>query len=187
MKKLPQKIRAAVIGASESGKTEMAVSFSVWLWKNYGLRSLVFDPWLRENPKRWGAHAWATDEFAKFSHVAFKLKGCAVFWDEATTNGGRDRDNVKFFTEVRHNHDAIFSMGHCYSAFLPVMRSCLTDLYLALDDEKDASEWAAIMKDPEISARAVTLGQYEFLHKRAFRPLTVRKHTIAELKAGVSP
>jgi hypothetical protein len=186
MKALENKIRAAIIGPSEGGKTELAISFSLWLWKHYGIRTLAFDPWLREKPKRWGAHSWVTDEMPKFEHVVFKTHGCAVFWDEATTNGGRDRDKVRFFTEVRHNHQALFALGHCYSAFLPVMRVCLTDLYLALDDVKDAEEWAAQMKDAQVM-EATTLGQYQFLHKRAFRPVAIRKHSLSELQAGVSP
>lgn len=185
-KQLEKKIRSAIIGASESGKTELAVSLSLYLWKHYGLRALVFDPWLRESPRRWGAHAWATDEMEKFEHVVFQTKGCVVVWDEATTNGGRDRDKTRFFTEVRHNHPVIFALGHCYSAFLPVMRSCLTDLFLALDDDKDAEAWAVTMKDKDVM-KATTLGQYQFLQKRAFAPVQIRKHSLADLKAGVSP
>jgi hypothetical protein len=181
-----QKIRAAVIGPSDGGKTQLVIAFSLWLWKKHRLRTLAFDPWLREDPKRWGPHAWATNEWAKFTHVVTNTKGCCVVWDEATTNGGRDRDNIKLFTEIRHNHPVLFALGHCYSAFLPVMRVNLTDLFLALDDADDAAEWAKIMKDPRIM-EATKLDQYEFLHKRAFREIAIRKHTFAELKAGVSP
>lgn len=186
MKALDHKIRAAVIAPSEAGKTELVISLTLWLWKNHGLRTLAFDPWLRENPKRWGPHTWATNEFDKWKHVVKTTKGFCVVWDEATTNGGRDRDNTELFTEIRHNHPALFAMGHCYSAFLPAMRTNLTDLFLALDDADDAAEWAKIMKDPELK-KADQLGQYEFLHKRSFKPVVIRKHTLAELKAGVSP
>lgn len=183
---LQNNIRAAVIGPSLCGKTELVISMTRTHWKKHKLRTLAFDPWLREDPKRWGSHAWATNEFDKWKHVVRNTKGMCVVWDEATTNGGRDRDNTGLFTEIRHNHPALYALGHCYSAFLPAMRTNLTDLFLALDDIDDAAEWAKIMKDPAL-LEAPNLQQYEFLHKRSFKPVVKRKHTIAELKAGIEP
>jgi len=186
MNKLPRNIRAAIVGGSECGKTTLAAALSLGLWRNHKIRTLVFDPWLKENPRRWGKHAWATDEMEKFEHVVFNCSGCCVIWDEGTSTGGRDRDKVKFFTAVRHNHPAMLFIGHLYSAMLPVMRASLTDLFIFRSDIDEADQWKKIMTDPALLA-AETLDQYQVIQKQAFKPCRTLKHSAAELAKGILP
>lgn len=179
-------VRAAVIGGSECGKTTLAAGLSLGLWNRHKLRTLAFDPWLKENPRRWGKHAWATDEMTKFEHVVFSCRGCCVVWDEGTSTGGRERDKVKFFTAVRHNHPAFFFLGHQYSAMLPVMRNSLTDVFLFRSNPDEATQWANIMTDPALLA-ASELPQFACLQKRAFSPVEKRAHTAQEIFEGILP
>jgi hypothetical protein len=183
MKPLGKKIRCAIIGGSESGKTFRALGFSRGLWNAHRLRSLVFDPWREMN---WGPQAWVTRDFALWKRVVTSTEGCVAVWDESTANGGRDRENVPLFSEIRHRHPVLLCMGHAYSSLLPLMRVNLTDLYLARADDDDASEWSKVMKDAEVK-RAVELEQFEFLHKRSFRPVRICRETAAEIKAGILP
>jgi hypothetical protein len=179
-----QKIRAAIIGGSESGKTFRAIGYSRGFWARQRLRSLVFDPWKGEN--KWGPQAWVCHDFEQWRRVVCNVTGCVVIWDEASGNGGRDRENVQLFTEIRHRHPALFCIAHAYSAILPIMRVNLTDLFIAQADAGDAAEWAKIMKDPSVN-QAVTLHQYEFLHKRAFQTVKVCRETKSQIEAGILP
>lgn len=145
---MSEKIRGAIIGGSMSGKTMRAIGYSRGLWRARGLRSIVFDPWLAEND--WGAQAWVTKNFEEWKRAVLGTKGCAVFWDEATTNGGDDENNAGLATEIRHLHDVMFMMGHSHSSIARVMRVNLTHLDLALSDDVDAMLWARTMKDPEL-------------------------------------
>jgi len=175
--------RVAIMGGSESGKTFLAGGLSLGEWKTFGRRSLVFDPFARRSS--WGRHAWATDEFEKFEHIVFRVKGCAVFWDEGTSTGGRDRDKVKFFTAIRHNHAAFYFIGHDYTTMLPIMRGSLTDIILFRQSETAAQYWADLFTDREL-LRSTSLGQYVALHKRAFQPVREIRFTREQIKAGVS-
>lgn len=179
------KRRVAVIGGSESGKTELVAGLTRGHWAAQAVRALAFDPWLAENPRRWNPHGWATNEWEKFAHVVRRTSGFCVVWDEATMNGGRDRENVGLLTEIRHAHPYLYAIGHDYASFLPVMRGSLTDLVLARRPVQEAKDWANQFSDAEIM-RAADLGQYEFLHKRAFQPVRVLRYSLAQLKAGVT-
>jgi hypothetical protein len=179
-----EKIRAAVIGGSESGKTFLVMGFSRGLWQARGLRSLVFDPWRGEN--NWGAHAWVSHDFDRWKAAVMGTRNCVVIWDEASANGGRDRENVGLFSEIRHRHPVLFCVGHAYSVILPIMRINLTDLFIAAADEIDAKEWGRVMRDPQI-AEACLLPQYAFLHKRAFQPVRVLRYSKEQVAAGVLP
>lgn len=181
---MSDKIRAAIIGGSESGKTFLTHGFSRGLWRARK-RSLVFDPWKGET--KWGPQAWVTHDFEQWKRVVTGTQGCAVIWDESTANGGRDRENLPLFTEIRHRHPVLFCIGHAYSAMLPVMRGSLTDLFLANTYQSDADEWSQVMRDPEIARIAPTLAQYEFLHKRCFQPIRRLRYSPAQIMAGILP
>ncbi len=183
---MKEKIRGAIMGGSECGKTSLASSFSLALYRRYKLRSLVFFPWLKEYPHMWGKQAWVTTDFDDFRRVVFSVKNCAVFWDEGTTTGGRDRENLDFFTAIRHKHPAFFFLGHQYAAMLSTMRGSLTDLYLARADPDDADKWARLFTDADVK-EAKELNQYEFLHKRSYRKTIILRPTLDELRAGVTP
>lgn len=177
-------IRAAVIGGCQSGKTFLTSGFSRGVWGSRRLRSIVFDPWRGETD--WGPQAWVSHDFEKWKRAVCGTSGCAVVWDEATAHGGRDRENVPLFSELRHRHPVLFCIGHSHASILPVMRINLTDLYLSLADAGDADEWSRTMKDPAVM-EAVKLRQFEFVHKRAFQPVRVLRHSKEEIEAGVQP
>lgn len=179
-----ENIRAAVIGGSLSGKTLRTSGYVRGLWRCKRLRSLVFDPWKGETD--WGPGAWVCADFEQWKHVVANTKGCCVVWDESTGNGGRDRENVPLFTEIRHRHPVIFCIGHACSSILPLMRINLTDLFISLADPDDAAEWAKVMKDPDVM-KATALGQYYFLHKRAFRRVCLLHNTPDQIRAGILP
>lgn len=184
---MSQKIRAAVIGGSESGKSFLTLGFSRGLWRFSQLRSLVFDPWLgEEGAEPWGRQAWVTRDFELWKRVVTGTRGCCVVWDEATAYGGRERENVPLFSQIRHQHPVLFCIGHAYSSILPIMRVNLTDLFISNADPDDAREWCGIMKDPAV-AQSVGLPQYHFLHKRSFQPPRVLSYSADEIKAGVRP
>lgn len=181
--RLTKKIRCAIIGPSEGGKTFRCIGYSRGMWRYYRLRSIVFDPWLGEND--WGPHAWVTGDFERWKRAVLNSKGCCAIWDEASAYGGRDRENVELFTQIRHNHPALFCLGHAYASFLPIMRTNLTDLVLALADDDDADEWSKVMKDREIKPASLALGQYQFIHKRSFQPVRNLTETPAQIMAGI--
>jgi hypothetical protein len=179
---MKKKRRIAIMGGSESGKTFLGMGFVRAYWKKHGLRALVFDPWKGEVD--WGPSAFVVNDFEDWKHMATHTKGMVLVWDETTANGGRDRDNLKLLSEVRHNHPVMVVMGHTYASLLPGMRVNLTDVFLALSDPDEADQWAKVMKDPEIKEKAVDLLQYEFLHKRNFEPLRVVAESENRILAG---
>lgn len=179
-----RKVRAAVIGGSESGKTFRVIGYSRGFWQKHGLRSLVFDPWRGEH--EWGGQAWVCSDFDLWKKAVQGTTGCVVIWDEASTYGGRDRENVSLFAEIRHRHPVLFAIGHSYSSVLPAMRVCVTDLFMSSADAADAGEWSSVMRDPQVM-QAVGLRQYEFLHKRAFEKIRILRESPAEIQAGILP
>lgn len=182
MKWTGPKARTAIIGGSEDGKTFLATGFVRGHARRDKLRAIVFDPWHWEND--WGKSAWVTNDFEKFRRAVNGTTDCVVVWDEGTSNGGRDRENLELFTAIRHNHPFLYFIGHSYSTMLPTMRGSLTDICLAVRDREDAAEWAKIMVD-EAVMQSMRLRQYEFLHKRKHQPARVLRHTAAEIKQGI--
>lgn len=181
----PEQIICAIMGPTLCGKSSLARSVLRGHWVRDRLRSLAFDPWLKKNPKIWGPHAWVTDEFPKFGHVIFNVSGCAVLWDEGTHTGGRDRDNLKFFTAIRHHHRAFYYIGHGWQTMLPIMRESLSDVVLFRQTAESAQFWANHFTDEDL-LRATALPQYVALHKRAFQPVRELRFTPAELAQGVT-
>lgn len=189
-----EKIRAAVCAGSEGGKTFLVAGFSRGFWKRHKMRSLVFDPWRELD---WGPGAWVTKDFELWKKVVTGTQGCVAIWDESTANGGRDRENVPLFSEIRHRHPVMFCIGHAYSSILPLMRVNLTDLFLASSDPKDAAEWASVMRDPAVREAGESdvvdgvtvprLDQYVFMHKRAFRPVKLLRYSKEQIIAGITP
>ena len=178
--------RAAIMAGSEGGKSFLGSGFTIGQWVTHRRRSMVFDPWLREKGRtNWGPGAWVCGDFERWKRAVMTgPQGCCVVWDEGTSNGGRDRENVELFTAIRHRHPVFFFIGHRFDAMLPVMRTSLTDLFLARCRSDDAEEWADTLTDDEIM-EATTLTQYEFLHKRAFQPVAKVKYTPAQIAAGI--
>lgn len=183
---MSEKRRVAIIGGSESGKSFRAMGYSRGLWKSRGLRSLVFDPWKRDDDAMdWGPQAMVFDVFEQWKNAVLKTKGFVAIWDEATGNGGRDQDNVGLFTEIRHNHPVLLCIAHAWGAILPNMRVNLTDLVIASADDDDAGKWARTMKDAAV-CQAIGLPQYHFLHKRNFQPVRIVHETAEQVRAGLT-
>lgn len=180
--RLTYKIRCAVLAGSEDGKTFLCAGLSRGHWRFHGMTSIVFDPWKGETD--WGKQAWVTKDFTEFRRAVANTKGKAVFWDEGTSTGGRDNDNVDLFTAIRHLHPAFYFVGHRYTAMLPVMRTSITEILIAAADVEDIEPLARVMVDRQVMD-AVNLKQYEFLHKRKHRPVRVLRHTKQEILAGI--
>lgn len=182
--------RIAILGPSECGKSFTASGFTIGQWRHYRRRSIVFDPWLGRKkhewsaPTDWGPGAWVCNDFERWKRAALNTEGCCVVWDEGTSSGGRGRENVELFTAIRHNHPVFIFLGHRFDAMLPVMRSSLTDIFLARCAPEDAQAWAEAMVDAEIM-QTTQLAQYEFLHKRAFQPVRRVKNTPQQIAAGL--
>jgi hypothetical protein len=182
--------RIAILGASESGKSFLGSGIIRGQWRFDKRVSCVFDPWKGRkkhpwsSPTDWGPGAWVDGNFERWKRAALGTEGKCVLWDEATTNGGRDRDNVGLFTEIRHNHPVLVVMGHRYEALLPTMRVCLTDLITAKCMPDDAEKMASEFMDPEI-AKACHLNQYEFLWKQPYQPIRIVRFTPAEIMRGI--
>lgn len=183
---MSEKIRAAIIGGSEDGKTFLASGISRGWWSRDGFRSLVFDPFHWEND--WGPQAKVFGDFDKWRAVVNRVRPAqkfAAIWDEATDNGGRDRDNAGLLTAIRHNCDRLLVISHGFSSLLPMMRGSLTDVLLAVRDPDEAREWARLFVDESVM-QATRLRQYEFLHKRKHRPARVLRYSAAQIKAGIT-
>lgn|GEM_PF-2342516 len=182
--------RIAILGPSECGKSFLASGFVRGQWRFARRKSVVFDPWKGKkkhawsSPTDWGAGAWSERDFDRWKRAAVGTEGHCIVWDEGTANGGRDRDNLALFTEIRHNHPVLLFLGHRFDAMLPVMRSCLTDLIIARCDVDDVEPWARAFADRDI-LKATQLEQYEFLWKRAFRPVQIVRFTPEQIAAGI--
>lgn len=177
---MSEKIRAAIMGGSECGKTTLARFLAARHWQRDRLASIVFDPWKREH--RWGNYCWVTSDLKRFESAVWGAKKpYAIVWDESTSTLNRDAEKIQFFTAIRHKHPAFYVLGHHYTALLPVMRDSLTEVYLFRQAQASAEKWADQLADREV-IQSVDLAQYEFLHKRAFRPISRRRLNAAELK-----
>lgn len=208
--RLPRTIRAAIVGGSLDGKTFLASGFSRGLWKNYGYRTIAFDPYRGETD--WGPQAFVigptkqqlktqgdeviSAEFEKFRRIVRGIEPhqkIAVIWDEGTDTGGRDRDNTGLFTAIRHNTDAFFFIGHGFATMLPTMRGSLSDVILAARDPEDARDWARLMVDAEVMQASAPrppvgngLRQFEFLHKQKHEPCKILRYSKWQILAGLS-
>jgi len=186
-------IRAAIMVGSEGGKSFLASGYVRGQWNFNQRRSMVFDPWLKEKKRTdWGSGAWPCGEFDRWKRAVMTGPvDCGAVWDEGTTYGGRERDNVELFTAIRHRHPFFLFLGHRFDAMLPVMRTSLTDVIIGGCRDGDAEEWADLFNDDDLLIAAKNekeggLAQYEFLHKRAFQPVRRLRYTSAQIMAGIT-
>lgn len=179
-------VRLAILGGSECGKSTLASGYVRGQWRFERRRGIVFDPWIAdEKPIDWGPGAWKTGAFDRWRRsVMTGPRGCVAVWDEGTSYGGRDRENVELFSAIRHRHPFMIFLGHRFDTMLPVMRACLTHVALAKCNPVDAKEWAEHFADDQVM-RATELDQYEFLIKRPFNPVRIVRYTPAEIAAGL--
>jgi hypothetical protein len=77
---------------------------------------------------------------------------------------------VKFKPGIRHNHSAFFVLMHDFCVITPMMRANLTDAFVYRQTAKRCGDWVDLFADDDMQ-QAAALGQYEFVHKTAFRPI----------------
>jgi len=177
-----KEILCAICGGSKSGKTVLAQRGLVpWLWRRHRLRSIAFDPFARRERAAWGPTAWVTDDLDAFRRAVWGTSGCAVFWDESSDSLDRNAaEDKRFFTRIRHEHRAFFVLMHDFTVLTPLMRGNLSDAFVFRQTSRRADDWAELFTDDALM-QAEGLGQYEFLHKTAFRPVTRHRPTLPEL------
>lgn len=170
---------SAIIGPQQCGKTTLAREIARAQWLRHRRRSLVFDPW-RSN---WGPWAWVTDSLEQFMRAAYQVHGFAVFWEEASDSLERnDKRHRGFFTRLRERevngrkvgHPALYVLAHDFPALAPIMRNNLNELWLFRQGAKRAQEWADLFTDDAL-AQSAQLGQFQFMHKRPFRPAVTHR------------
>ena len=181
MIKKGDEILAVIIGGSRCGKTTLAIALVAMLWRRHRLRSIVFDPFKREH--NWGKTAFVTDDLETFKRAVRGTKGCAVFWDESTTTLRKTNpEDIAFFTAIRHNHRAFFSIGHDFTVLSPMMRANLSDAYVFRQGENRPAQWSGLFADLDMMQTA-DLIQREFIHKQPFKKIVRQLPTLAELAA----
>jgi hypothetical protein len=85
-----------------------------------------------------------------------------------------------YFPRLRHRQHHLLVIAHAADAFLPTMRAQLTDVYLFRQNPKQAEVWTDLYADDAIMP-AAGLEQFQYLHKRAFRPVTRGRLTPAQV------
>jgi hypothetical protein len=185
MIKKGDEIIAAIIGGSRCGKTTLAIALSAMHNRLHRMRSIVFDPFYFEH--NWGPHAWVTSDMEKFKRAVAGVKGCAVFWDESTTTmRNRSFEDVGFFSNIRHNHPAFYSIGHDPTVLSPTMRGNLSEAYIFRQSETRAAIWVELFTDTDMR-QTTTLERREFIYKRAFEKIERRLPTLQELQTMKRP
>lgn len=168
-----------VIGPSKCGKTTLAFWLALQMWKNHRLACVVFDPFKFKH--RWPKNCRVFDNLATFKHVVKKTRGHCIVWDESTTTVKKtDSEDVAFFTQIRHNHKAFILIGHDFTVVSPMMRANLSEAYVFRQAENRPQQWSGLFADDAMMQTA-ELAHREFIHKEAFKPITRRKLTPAEV------
>lgn len=158
-------VRGGIFGPSLSGKTTLAKALSKEYWAQNKMRSLVLDL----NNESWGEQALVTADEKTFWPMVWRTNDCLVIVDEGTETIRRDKTLVPAFTRLRHHKHKLLVVGHSGTNLLPIMRQQIDTLYLFLQDEDSAKQWAKdfIQKD---LLQAVELQQFEFLYCRRWQP-----------------
>ena len=177
-----KEILAAICGGSKSGKTTLAFALAHWIWREHGLRSIVYDPFAARQRAAWGKSAWVTSDLEAFRRAVWGTTACAVFWDESSDSLDRNaREDKRFFTRIRHEHRALFVLMHDFTVLTPLMRGNLSDAWIFRQTSKRADDWCNLFTDHRLRD-AAELDQYQFIHKRAFRDPKRYKPSAADLK-----
>jgi hypothetical protein len=189
--RLPVK-RISISGASECGKTTLAIHLSRAYWSVHKMRTLALDIWKEENS--WGPQAWVTksekiffgtynEEKKDFDGGAiWQTRGDLVVVDEASSTIKRDRDLVPLFVKIRHCKHTLLVICHDATDLLPTMRRNLNEVFLFAQAEDALKLW---QKDLPLmrgmSLAAVTqdgqckLQPYEFVHCENYKDGQIKK------------
>lgn len=169
--------RICIAGASECGKTTLAIELSRAYWRDKGIATLALDPW----GHNWGKQAWTTsdeetffgkwdDKKKKFdeSGVIWKRRGDLVIVDEGSSTIARDRELIPLFTKIRHQEHTLIVICHDATDLLPTMRRMLNELFLFLQTSKSVETWQQDLPGMKGLEQATTLGRFEFVHCENF-------------------
>lgn len=167
--------RISIAGASECGKTTLAIHLSKAYWKNLKIPSLVLDPWKNEN--QWGGQAWVTTDEDKFWDAVWSREGHLVIVDEASSMIARDRELIPVFTKIRHQKHTLIVICHDATDLLPTMRRNLNEIFLFCQPAKAIPMWQQDLPTMRGLEGASSLQKFEFLHCKAFeaaKPLKLK-------------
>ena len=152
-------------GTTLCGKTTWVVELSKQYYRDKKIRTLALDPHCAD----WGPQAWSTQNEEEFARVVWAHRGHLVIMEDASLTIDRDRELMKFFTQIRHNEHRLLVVGHSGSDLLPGMRKQFDTLFLFQQDVDSVKDWKKIFPKAGLEA-AISLEQYEFLWVRAFKP-----------------
>ncbi len=157
-------------GTSMSGKSTLAKSLAA-SYMTAGRGVLVLDPM---NDPEWQCSRKFTD-MASFLEIARQATGCALFVDEAgDTIGMHPPPEVKWLaTQARHWGHKVYFISQRPVLVNPTIRGQCIELFLFNSWKEDGESWAKIMNEP-LLGEAYKLPQYNFMHKRKFKPADIK-------------
>ena len=158
--------RIGIFGASECGKTTLAIHLSRAYWQENQLATLALDPWLSEH--RWGPQAWVTKDESIFWDAVWKRRGDLVIVDEGSSTIARDRDLIPLFVKIRHQKHTLLVVGHDATDLLPTMRRNLNELFLFCQPPESIKLWNQSLPGMRGLDAAAELNQFEFVHCENF-------------------
>ena len=174
--------RIGIAGASECGKTTLAIHLSRAYWTEKKIPSLVLDPWKGEH--QWGKQAWVTSNEKVFWAAVWERKNDLVIVDDGSLTIARDRELVPAFTAIRHQGHTLMVVCHGASDLLPTMRRQFNELFLFAQNEDDVETWQkdlplmrGISESTVVDGRC-KLKPYEFLQCENYKDGIVRKLAI---------
>lgn len=162
-------INGGIFGMIQSGKTTLARKIAWYCWRHYQQRSIYFDP--KHDPVRnwWPDCGQIFYDENLFWQAAWNSSGLLVVADEAAVSISRNRDLMAVFTMLNGRRHRFVVVGHSGADLLPGMRNQINHLMLFRQSVEAADLWRREFADEGIMA-ATTLGQYEFLFARRFKP-----------------
>jgi hypothetical protein len=165
--------RICVAGASECGKTTLAIHFSRAMWTQHRVASLVLDP--RKNKNNWGPQAWVTSDPETFFAAVWRRRGDFVILDEGSSTIARDKKLIPMFTQIRHQNHHLLVVCHNATNMLPDMRENLNELYLFPQTEDSTELWIRSLplmrgiRQATVKEDHCELAQYEFVRCRNYQ------------------
>lgn len=175
--------RIGIAGASECGKTTLAIHLSRAYWTEKKIATLALDPYAEEN--QWGKQAWVTKDEDKFWKAAWQRRGDLIIVDEASSTIARDRELIPVFTKIRHNKHTLLVICHDATDLVPTMRRMLNELFLFAQSEGATKLWRndlPLMRGLEDAAvlegGICKLKPYEFVHCENYKDGQIKKLAI---------
>lgn len=171
---LGKRLGIGIFGPSLCGKSNVAKWLIEIYWTHFRIRSVVCDP----NPmQKWPACALVFRDPSKFWAYIWKVRGCAIFVDEAGGSVARDNSITGAFTRGRQQDHVLHVMGHRMTNLLPEQRDQLATLFLFTQSPSAAKIWAEEWADLRL-LESTSLPQYEFLWCEKYGDKATRRHSI---------